>query len=370
MPRSRPTSPSSSAPDLVINGRFLTQPLTGVQRFALEITRHLAHLRPVEVLRPPLPGGTLPVDPATLTVVGRRSGQAWEQFELPAALRRRGRPLLLNLGSTGPLAYGQHISTHHDITYVRHPESFSRLFRTQYRAMIPPLLRGAQRVLTVSEFSRGELAAHFHLDPTRIEVVNNAVAPVFTEDGPRHREREPYLLGVSSPNAHKNFRRLVEAFRRATRHRIRRLLIVGSQAPAFRSASLGNDDEVVMLGRVGDDELGRLYRGAAAFAFPSLYEGFGLPPLEAQACGTPVIAARAASIPEVLGDSALYFDPFSVASIAEAIEAVDASPAVGRRLIEAGRQNVRRFSWERSAEIVSNVLDDVLAASARGMRAT
>ncbi len=354
------TPPADGMP-VVVNGRFLAQTITGVQRFALEITRHLAQLLPLEVIAPPLPVDAPPIDGAAVTVAGRGSGHFWEQVSLPAVLRRRGTPLLLNLASTGPLRHPRHISTHHDITYVRHPESFSRAFRAQYRLVVPPLLRRAERVLTVSEFSRQELQAHFALPGERIDVVPNAVAACFRGPGPVYEADAPYLLAVSSPNAHKNFSRLVEAFHHARRARIRRLLIVGEQARAFRGMRAVDTPEVTWLGRVSDDELASLYRGAAAFAFPSLYEGFGLPPLEAQSCGAPVLAARAASMPEVLRDSALYFDPSSVASIARAIETIDADPAVALRLIESGYRNAQRFSWHESAATVADIVRGVSA---------
>jgi glycosyltransferase involved in cell wall biosynthesis len=173
-------------------------------------------------------------------------------------------------------------------------------------------------------------------------------------------------LAVSSPNAHKNFGRMLEAFARfSPRHPDVELRVVGSQTRAFARQEYGAPGERVrFLGRVGDDDLTALYRGALAFVFPSLYEGFGIPPLEAQQCGCPVIAARAASLPEVLGDSAVFVDPYDTGDIAGAMARVVDDAALRERLRRDGLRNARRFSWRTSAELVSRVLDDVAARTA------
>ncbi len=209
--------------------------------------------------------------------VGRLSGHAWEQVALPLHLRRSGSPLLLGLANTGPVAYRPQVVTCHDIIWARHPESFARSFRLLYATMTPLLLRRSAHVLTVSPFSRGELVREFGIDPRRITVVANAVSPAFHADGPAHDEGVPYVLAVSSPNRHKNFDALVAAFEAADLTHIHRLLIVGQQARAFHTQATTAAPRTRALGRVDDDELMRLYRGATAFAFPSLYEGFGIP---------------------------------------------------------------------------------------------
>lgn len=356
---------------IVVNGRFLTQRLTGVQRYALELTRGLSHLTDVEVVAPEGALEAHDLGAARLRQTGRLHGHAWEQISLSRDLRAHGTPLLLSLASTGPLAYRRQFVAHHDITYVRHPESFSRPFRLLYGALVPPLLRRVQGVITVSEFSRSELHDHYRLDPAHIAVIPNAVSDVFTRDGTAYAAGEPYLLAVSSPNVHKNFARLVQAFERASTSYIGQLLIVGAQqGSSFAGADVAGVDaattgtpnaranRITFLGRVDDDRLAELYRGAAAFAFPSIYEGFGIPPLEAQRSGTPVIAARAASIPEVLGDSALWFDPFDVADIARAIETIDQDAALRADLTSRGLANAAHFSWEASA---AHLLDLVRA---------
>lgn len=352
---------------IVVNARFLTQKTTGIQRFATEITRELLELRSDVVLA--APRGTIDLaglDPAALQRVGRLSGHAWEQVDLPLFARRQ-RALLLGLASTGPVWYRPQVSTHHDITYVRHPESFGRRFRALYGVIVPRLIAHSAHLLTVSDFSRTEIAQYFGVAPETFTVVANAADERFRPRGPG-ADAAPgrYLLAVSSPNAHKNFARMIEAFQRISRaHPDVELRVVGGQTRSFSRQEYGDrTSRVRFLGRVDDDELAELYRGALAFVFPSLYEGFGIPPLEAQRCGCPVIAARAASMPEVLGDSALFVDPYDVDDIARAMSTLIDDPRVRDRLVAEGARNAARFSWRASAERVSRVLDDVLAVAA------
>lgn len=350
---------------VVVNGRFLTHATTGVQRFAREIVRELAPLVPLVVVAPT--GPLIDADlGAKVVQIGHRHGHAWEQLDLPTFLRRSGSPLLLGLATTGPVRYRPQIVAHHDITYVRHPESFARSFRLLYRVLIPSVLRSSARVITVSDFSAAEIAQHYRVPRSKLRIVPNAVSPGFVGPGSAHDEGVPYLLAVSSPNRHKNFGALLAAFRDAELTHIRRLVIVGSQGRAFHSAASGRlEDNVRFLGRVGDADLASLYRGATAFAFPSLYEGFGIPPLEAQGLGTPVLASRSASLPNVLGDSALWVDPRDVDDIRRGIERLDRDEELRIELSRRGQLNAQRFSWSASARMVADVVDEVKAETRR-----
>lgn len=353
---------------LYINGRFLTQPLTGVQRFALEISRALQDVRDDIVFL--VPRGELTLDPPTdarMEVVGRNAGHTWEQLDLPRYLARIGSPLLLGLASTGPAWYRNQVVTHHDITYVRHPESFSPRLRALYRLIVPPLLRNSRAIVTVSEFSRREIAGHYGVDPEKITVVSNAVDASFsppTEALAAAPTASEYFLAVSSPNAHKNFMRLIEAYRGFDQAPHIGLKIVGSQARAFRASGIATaaPEGVEFLGVVADDELVRLYQGARAFVIPSLYEGFGIPPLEAQACGSPVIAADIPSLRETLGDSAHWVAPASVSSIRAGLDALASDEDHRRWLITRGDANTARYSWQTSAEAVNRLVRGLVVA--------
>ncbi|MFL9812462.1 glycosyltransferase family 4 protein [Stutzerimonas sp. VN223-3] len=347
---------------IVINGRFLTQEIRGVQRFAEQICLQLKGLRDDLVFVAPH-DIHLHDSAEQLQVqrIGRQRGHLWEQLDLPLWLARNGSPPLVSLCNTAPLAYSNQIATHHDITYVRHPESYSKAFRVTYRRLTPVLLKRIKALITVSEFSRKEIARFYGYPAHQICVVPNAVdsrfQPFCAEQC--HGRSTPYLLAVSSPSAHKNFARMVAAFLRMEGLDEVELRIIGDSNRIFSGSlhDVGGSRRIRMLGRLTDEELVEAYQGATAFVFPSVYEGFGIPPLEAQACGCPVIAARAASIPEVLGDSALYFDPLDVRDIAGCMKRVLQDESLRNDLRRRGKANVARFCWISSARQVSRLID-------------
>lgn len=349
---------------IVINARFLTQELRGVQRFAEQTCLALKQLRDDVVFV--APHGIKMHDSARaldVQCIGRHGGHLWEQLDLPLYLRRQGNPLLVSLCSTAPLAYSNQISTHHDVTYVRHPESYTRIFRLLYRTMTPIMLARSKALLTVSNFSKGEISQFYNYPEKNIFVVPNAVSGAFAP-GPPLQNSTPYLLAVSSPSAHKNFSRMIQAFLMLRDHDDLALHIVGGASGIFNDDSLqrlaSRDPRIKFLGRLSDEELIAQYQGATAFVFPSLYEGFGIPPLEAQACGCPVLAANAASIPEVLQASALYFDPMDVSHMAAAMERILTDAPLRQSLRKRGLNNAARFSWDESARRVSQRIDVLL----------
>jgi glycosyltransferase involved in cell wall biosynthesis len=350
---------------IVINARFLTQELRGVQRFAEQICLALKQLRNDVVFVAPH-GIQMHESAKALDVqcFGRHRGHLWEQLDLPLYLRRQGNPLLVSLCSTAPLLYSNQIATHHDVNYVRHPESYTRTFRLLYRTMTPIMLARIKSLLTVSAFSKGEIAQVYKYPEKKIFVVPNAVSGDF-HPGSQETNKQDYLLAVSSPSAHKNFSRMIEAFLMLRGHEDLQLRIVGGASGVFNDDDLqrlaSRDARIQFLGRLSDSELIAQYQGATAFVFPSLYEGFGIPPLEAQACGCPVLAANAASIPEVLQASALYFDPLDVSHMSAAMERILTDIPLRQSLRRRGLINVARFSWEESARQVSQRIDALLS---------
>lgn len=349
---------------IVINCRFLTQDLTGVQRFAEQITAQLATMREdVRLIAPP---GTLrhtSLGGRAVEQRGSRSGHRWEQWDLPHLLRREfDSPLLLSLMNTGPVLYRNQVLAHHDVTYVRFPRTYTARFRVAYRLLSAATLRRARRVITVSEFSRSEIAQVYRVDSRKILVAGNAAGDEFQQ---QHQDAtEPYLLGVASFLPHKNIDRLVRAFERYREQSgtSTTLRLVGSARPGAMARDDGSPRStpgVEVLGRVDDAALRALYAGARGFVFPSLYEGFGVPPLEAQSAGTPVAAADIPPVREALGTSALYFDPRSVESIIDALSVIDSRPDERARLQSAGMLNAARYSWSASATRISALLDEV-----------
>lgn len=342
---------------ITINCRFLSQPVTGVQRFAGQISRALKKTLPhAEFIAPRKILDTNTAEFLGVKVVGRLHGHLWEQIEVPFHLYRAGSPLLINLANTAPILYRNQISTLHDITFVRYPETFSPSFRMAYRLMTPYTVRNCLALVTVSEFSKKEISTYYGIDSERIHVVPNAANSHLAVSAGPPLDRK-YLLAVSSPAYHKNFAAVISAYREWQHRDHIDLNIVGDIGSGLHQQAYSNlPAGVNFLGRVSDEQLAHLYTNAVGFIFPSLYEGFGIPPLEAQSFGCPVIASNAASMPEVLGSSAYYFNPHDTS---ELIEAMDALLCESRRTvwIQAGADNAARYDWEKSARQMVNLIN-------------
>jgi glycosyltransferase involved in cell wall biosynthesis len=344
---------------IAINGRFLSQRVTGVQRFAIEITRELDamaaefRLPDARLLRP---AGTSP-SPFRHLAEGGASilrGQAWEQAELP--LRARG-CLLLSLGNTAPLAMGRNQAVViHDAGVFDTPESYSGAFRAWYRNLHLALPRVGARIVTVSEFSRGRIAHHLRLDPARIGVMPEGAEHILrlpADAGVLERKGlvpGRYALVVGNPAAHKNLAALAECAGLLARHGCV-LAIAGAADPAvFRQGSGTGGEAVVALGRVSDAELRALYESALCLLFPSRYEGFGLPPLEAMACGCPVIAAASGAVPEVCGEAALWFDHDGARRLPAMLARLLEEEGLYDSLRARGLARAALFTWRGAAE--------------------
>jgi glycosyltransferase involved in cell wall biosynthesis len=349
---------------IYVNGRFLTQDITGVQRFSEEIIKELYKLRDdVIVLVPDMNSiKRIPHEFKIIELKGGR-GHYWEQVTLPRFLNKNNKPFLLNLCSTAPAFYKNQIVTHHDITYVRFPNSYSWKFRLFYRILAPLMMRNCTKLVTVSFFSKKEIVEHYNIPESKVTVIYNGVGDEFScveaiNTSSRH---ENYALAVSSPNEHKNFLGMIKAFS-ATKGNVK-LKIIGSASRSFNSMdfSAEKDPRIEFLGRVTDSELINLYQNAKYFIFPSFYEGFGIPPLEAQACGCPVVSSDRASLKEVLKDSALFFDPTKISEMIKALEIIDSDNNMRKELVEKGIKNMRRFSWQISAEKLNSEINACIA---------
>ncbi|MFJ7498561.1 glycosyltransferase family 4 protein [Serratia grimesii] len=347
---------------IYINGRFLTQELTGVQRFAEEISVHLQKIRKdITILCPPSVCASRVSDLSNIEVIGKNSGHIWEQYDLPKYLRSKKGSLLINLSNTAPIFYKNKIVTHHDITYKRYPNSYSLKFRAVYNLIIPIILKSSKALITVSEFSKEEICSAYNYDVNKTHVIYNSTNNKFSPKA-KKIDGEPYILAVSSSNFHKNFHGLISAFKNMPNKNGVKLKIIGGWNKNFSNTELDTvikpdeSSEIEFLGRVSDDELIDLYSNALVFIFPSFYEGFGIPPLEAQACGCPVASSNRASLPEVLTDSVLYFSPDNEVEIINAMELLINNQEKRDELISLGFKNVKRFSWSNSADKLNGVI--------------
>ena len=242
------------------------------------------------------------------------------------------------------------VVTLHDVQHLDLPAMFPRAERAFRAAAWHPSLRGADRVIAISEYVRDRAQAQLGLDASRIRVVPQGVDHARFRPG--DGEREPFLLYPARPWPHKNHVRLYEAFAALRRGRpdLRLVLTGGGDFGAV-------PDGVEVRGLVSDDELASLYRRASALVFPSLYEGFGLPPLEAMASGCPVACSNAAALPETVGEAARLFDPHEPASIAAAVRDVLEAPDEWSR---RGREHAARYSWAATAHRTEDVYRELL----------
>ncbi|MEW6223969.1 MAG: glycosyltransferase family 1 protein [Chloroflexota bacterium] len=261
------------------------------------------------------------------------------------------------------------VLTIHDISYERHPEFFSWKELLRNRAMIRGSARRATRIITVSEASRNDLIELYGVEPSRVSVVYNGVGPQF-RPGPAGPVRPAFdgsrplrVLAVGTLQERKNLVRLLDAVRLIAPEIAVTLRIVGPdgyQAAAIRARLAGAADTEI-LGWVDDEHLADEYRRADVLVYPSIYEGFGLPVVEAMACGTPVITSTGGSLPEVAGDAALIVDPLDVEAIAHAIRRVATEPVLAAELAARGLVRASDFSWDRAATEHARIYAEVAA---------
>jgi glycosyltransferase involved in cell wall biosynthesis len=360
---------------VVFNGRFLAQVHTGVQRYGQEtllaLDAVLAERQALSdhfkfELAVPEGARALPLKHIRRVQLPGGGGHLWEQWPL---MRHSRGAFLVNFNYSGPLLKRRQLITVHDATVRAMPQSFSRSYRWLHNTMVSVLGRSAHSVMTVSEFSRDELRHWFGLCRKDIlvgrEGGEHAVqvtdeAAVLRKHG---LESGRYVLGVGSVKPNKNFGLVGRAMRLLPDYPWPVAIAGAKDIGIFRDADAVADG-FRFLGFVPDDELAALYHHAACFVLPSLYEGFGLPAVEAMANDCPVLAARAASIPEVCGDAALYFDPHDAASLADALQLVARQPELRQRLVAAGRMRLARYHWRANAQVLLDHLAQNLLPTA------
>lgn len=345
---------------IAINGRFLMNSFGGVRRFATELSARLARERDDIVLLLPADGAALGIPDVPHQVVGRFGGPLWEQFELPAWLRRHGHPVLLNFANIAPVFYRRQITVLHDIAPALRPGDFSLLFRIQWQlsTRLGAIGRG-RGVVTVSEQSRDEICEYFRVPRDRVDVVYNGADSLAVTASAEAADEAPVALVFGRHGAAKNVHRVLDAAAALPAGSPLRIRVIGQLDPTLEpyARSVGVPAErMTWVGPVSDEELAKEYSRARVFVWPSLHEGFGIPPLEAQALGTPVIASDIPINREILGDSARYFAPHNAGALADQLQAVTDGDELHTELAEAGRRNAARFTWAETTRQWNTVL--------------
>jgi len=288
-------------------------------------------------------------------------GVIWERTVLPFLARTYDVDVLFCPNGNAPLHRTSYpvVMQIHDVNALKGYSS--RIHQTYRRLAVPRGARVADAVLTVSEFSKREIVSHIGIDPAKIHVAYNGIDEEFHApgDGTRFEIPDSCILYVGAMNPRKNVGGLVRAF-----HQLKqstdiphKLVLVGPENELiFQEVDIDDTTDVLTPGYLTQDELKYAYTHADLFAYPSLYEGFGLPPLEAMACGTPVVAGDAASLPEVLGDAAEFVDPHDVDAIADGMARVLDDEERAAELVRRGHQKAAEYTWEGTADDVLNVL--------------
>lgn len=288
----------------------------------------------------------------------RRDGQSlaggvlWEQVVLP--WRARG-AFLVSFTNTAPLLRRRQLAVVHDAAVFAVPDNYSWAFRTWYRVALRILLRRAGTVVTDSAFSQQQLAHYCGVAPSRLTVVHcgsdhlDALQPDASILDRLRLKGERFILAVGTTSRAKNLAVLLEALGRHEARGVRLVVAGGMEARVFNDNRIPWPSWVTPAGHVTDAELKALYGAALCFVFPSRYEGFGLPPLEAMRCGCPTVVSTAASLPEVCGDAPLYFDPDDAGTLAAHLANLMEDAALRERLREQGRRQAGRYTWDRTA---------------------
>lgn len=356
---------------VVINGRFLEQSTTGVQRFAANVVLALDRVvseaggsQSVRFLLA-VPGAcqtALELESIETCRVGRTRGVLWEQLELPLFA---GNGLILNLCNVGPWFSGRHVTVIHDMAAFSTPANYRPLFRWWYRLLLPRLASTAKRVVTVSRFSASELIRYLQLDGDVVRVVSEGHQHISRiEADTRILDRlkladRRFFLAVASRAKNKNVGILAKAISDVSGVA---LVVVGERNDeVFAHESAVADEKILYTGRIADREIRALYEKATGFVFPSLYEGFGLPPIEAMSVGCPVLVSNIPTHVEVCGEAAIYFDPRDESELRDKLLRVSQDVELREKMTQAGLKRAAGFDWLNTGRALFQTVSEVCA---------
>lgn len=344
--------------DLLINARYIGRQMTGVDRVAHELISALkAH--PDFTLQFQL-RNLAPKHPNRTPLSQLRT--LWhEQITLA---RIAPRSLLLSPCNTGPALRRNHVVLIHDAQVYSQPESYRRMFRARYKLLMPLLGRRAKRIVVPSNFTKTELLRYGLTSEHKIYVVPNGAdhilrVPPACDILHRHGlKARKFFLAMGSLAPHKNLGMLIRAAAQRA-DQSHPLVIAGSKnEQVFQHLNIGQTSSVKWIGRITDSELRALYENATALVFPSLTEGFGLPPAEAMACGCPVIATTGGAVPEVCAGAALLINPSDQRRWRIAMQMLSANAPLRHELITKGRRQVAKFTWHSAADQLADIITE------------
>jgi glycosyltransferase involved in cell wall biosynthesis len=355
--------------EIAINGRFLTQPVTGVQRYAIEVVKALDCLLDkgeidktkyqFVILTPRHITNNLKLKHIPIKQIGKLTGHLWEQIELSFFVKDQK---LVNLCNVGPALKRNQITVIHDAAVYANPKNFSFLFRNWYKFLLKAQAIFSKKIVTVSKFSQAELIKYLNINREKIQVIYEGKEHFTNQEIDetillkKGIDRKPYVLAVSSLNPNKNFKVIVEAMNYLQSNDFNIVIAGGTDPRVFSQKGVRLPDNVIHLGYVSDAELKALYKNAFCFIYPSFYEGFGLPPLEAMSVGCPVIVSNRTSLPEVGENAVLYCDPNDAKGLAEQIHKLMSDNKLRESLVQKGLKQAEKFSWERCAKELFSVI--------------
>lgn len=345
----------NSHPLIYVNTRVTHYQLTGVQRYCKEILSLVDNHSLISKVKPPF------------WISHSILGHLWEQIVLPHYTKQN---LLFSPSNTGPLLVKNQVVTIHDVVSLDHPEWLNPKFAAWYQFLLPKLAKQVKKIITISEFSKSRILYHIRIPEDKIVVIPNGISESFAPcDSCQVMKMKKvlnipdgqYILYLGSLEPRKNLKRVLMAWNKVQDcfPKDTYFVIGGAKGrkQVFQAINIpDNVRNVIFLGHVPDQYLPTLYSGALYFIYVSIYEGFGLPVLEAMACGTPVLTSDTTSIPEVVGNAALLVDPLSVNEIAEAMLALQESESLRQQLRADGLKRVKSYSWKETARKTWNLL--------------
>jgi glycosyltransferase involved in cell wall biosynthesis len=354
----------------LFNGKFLTASPTGVHRVAAELISGLDKLvteQPREQwksarLITPRNARQMHLKTIQQSSSGLFTWQPWEQIDLPVLARKS---LLINLCNLAPLMAPACITMIHDAQVFLTPESYTPAFRSFYQFMLPRIGSASAAILTVSEYSKKELVRFGVASEDKIKVIHNGGDHILACEAETSivaklgLDPYKYVVALANTQAHKNISILFSAFSQDTMEKVRLVLIGKASKKEFESAGLVPPANTVFAGAVTDGQFRALMEQAAALAFPSTTEGFGLPPLEAMYVGCPVVAAPCGALPEVCGNAAAYVAPDDALGWAAALLKLIEDERLRRTAIDLGVKQAKNFTWVASARKLQNIIEVV-----------